>query len=452
MASTENQGQGNDHGGSSSGNNQGHGGAGGHNPHDPDHDHDNDGGHGHSDHDHDAPCYCRGTLIQTECGEVRVEDLAIGDMVVTISGEAKPIKWIGRRSYAGQFITGNRAVLPILVRAGALAPDIPARDLWVSPRHALFLDGVLVPAEHLVNGQTILQAEAVDQVEYFHLEFEAHEVILAESTPAESYVECDNRQGFHNAHEFAALYPDHARASFAYHLPLLEPGTTELATIRARLFERAAALGYETTSDPGLHLVADGTIVVAQSVADGRHTFRIDAAADQIWLASRCGVPAELQLLSSDRRCLGVCVEQLVLRNDHLRIAISHSHPSLCEGFHEDEDVRCWTTGMARIPQCFVGAFGGGFTIEVHCLPPLPRYLLQSQIASIPEHFARSTVPQRSPHASRASSRAMGGPGGPILTAGQFAADDGSALGQRFELGESDVARDVLHAAVGGRD
>jgi hypothetical protein len=107
-------------------------------------------------------------------------------MVVTISGEAKPIKWIGRRSYAAQLITGNRAVLPIVVRAGALAPDIPVRDLWVSPRHALLLDGVFVPAELLVNAQTILQAEAVDQIDYFHLEFEAHEVILAEGTPAEA--------------------------------------------------------------------------------------------------------------------------------------------------------------------------------------------------------------------------------------------------------------------------
>ena len=391
MASPKNQGQANDHSGSSPGNNQGHG----RGDHDPDHDHDNDNGHGNSDHDHDAPCYCRGTLVLTERGEVRVEDLAIGDMVVTISGEAKPIKWIGRRSYAGEFIAGNRAVLPIMVRAGALAPDIPTRDLWVSPRHAFFLDGVLVPAEHLLNSQTILQAEAVDQVEYFHLEFEAQEVILAEGTPAESYVECDNRQGFHNAHEFATLYPDDKRAPFGYRLPLLEPGMAELAAIRDKLFDRAAALGYVTTSDPGLHLVADGTIVAAQSVADGCHIFRLDAAANEVWLASRCGVPAELQPLSSDRRCLGVCVEQLVLRDDHLRIAISHSHPSLCEGFYEDEEgARRWTTGMGRIPQCFLGVFAGSLTIEVHSLPSLPRYLLQPQIAAIPKDFARSLVSQ----------------------------------------------------------
>jgi hypothetical protein len=359
---------------------------------------DRDRREGHDDHDHhEPPCFCRGTSILTERGEVRVEDLAIGDTVVTVSGEAKPIKWIGRRSYAGRFIAGNREVWPIVVRADALAPEIPLRDLWLSPGHALLLDGVLVPAEHLVNGLTILQAGAIDKVEYFHLEFEAHEVILAEAAPAESYVECDNRQGFHNAHEFAALYPDDARASFGYCLPRLEAGMAELAAIRDRLFERAAALGHPTTADPDLHLVVDGTIVAAQSVADGRHTFRVDAAADEVWLASRCGVPAELMLLSSDRRCLGVCLQQLVLRDDHLRVEISHSHPSLCEGFHEDEQsVQRWTTGMGWVPERFLRAFVGGFIIEVHCLPPMPRYPLHPQIVAIPEQFAGSIAsPER---------------------------------------------------------
>jgi hypothetical protein len=398
MASTTNQERGEDRDESRSGDDWGRHG------HDNDHDHDHGHHHDHHhDHHQDPPCYCRGTLILTERGAVAVEDLAIGDTVVTVSGEVKPIKWIGRRSYAGRFIAGNRAVLPIVVRAGALAPELPVRDLWLSPGHALLLDGVLVPAEHLVNGLTILQSGPVDEVEYFHLEFEGHEVILAEGAPAESYVECDNRRGFHNAHEFAALYPDDARASFGYCLPRLKEGMAELAAIRARLFERAAMLGHPTTADPDLHLVVDGTIVMPQSIEDGRHTFRLDAAAGEVWLASRCGVPAELDSLSSDRRCLGVCVQQLILRDDHLRVEVSHSHPSLCEGFHDDEEyTRRWTTGMGRLPEPFLRAFAGGFIIEVHCLPPMPCYA-HPQIVATPERFARSTAsPER---AARSHSR-----------------------------------------------
>src|SRR5208282_307990 len=91
-------------------------------------------------------CFCRGTLIWSERGEVAVEDLAIGDRLITLLGAARRVKWIGRRAYDGRFVAANRKVLPIWVEAGALARGVPARDLFLSPEHSLYLDGALVPA------------------------------------------------------------------------------------------------------------------------------------------------------------------------------------------------------------------------------------------------------------------------------------------------------------------
>ncbi|MGU3341645.1 Hint domain-containing protein [Methylobacterium mesophilicum] len=154
------------------------------------------------------PCYCTGTQILTDRGEVAVEALAIGDVVVTALGAHRPIRWIGNRSYIGRFANTNPAVLPVCVKAGALADGVPNRDLWVSPDHALYLDGVLIPAEHLVNGATIVKAERVESLTYWHIELDGHDVLLAEGAPAESFVDDHGRAIFHNAASYRALYPN----------------------------------------------------------------------------------------------------------------------------------------------------------------------------------------------------------------------------------------------------
>jgi hypothetical protein len=185
-----------------------------------------------------TPCYCQGTLILTDHGEIPVEDLRIGDRLVTATGLARPIRWIGRRSYDGRFVAGRRDVLPVLIRQGALADGIPRRDLSVSPLHAMFLDGALIPAGLLVNGVSIVQPETVDQVRYFHLELESHDIILAEGAASETFVDDQSRGMFHNAAEYRALYPDAPVLPARYCAPRVEDGEA-LGAARRRIIARA---------------------------------------------------------------------------------------------------------------------------------------------------------------------------------------------------------------------
>jgi hypothetical protein len=180
----------------------------------------------------------RGTLILTVAGEVPVEELAIGDRVVALSGRARPIRWIGQRSYSGRFTLGQRHILPVRIAAGALAKGVPARDLWVSPNHALYLEGVLIEARDLVNGVSILQAKETSKIEYFHIELDAHDVIVAEGAYAESYADDDSRSLFHNAHEYRALYPDERSGPARYCAPRRDQGY-EVERARAAIAGRA---------------------------------------------------------------------------------------------------------------------------------------------------------------------------------------------------------------------
>jgi Hint domain-containing protein len=313
-----------------------------------------------------AACYRRGTLIETPDGEVPIEELAIGDEVVTFAGEPRRVRWIGRRAYDGRFIAGNRAVLPIRIMSGALADGVPARDLYLSPEHSLYIDGVLVQAAHLVNGATIVQVDAVEEVEYFHIELDTHDVIFADGAPAETYVDCDNRFMFQNAGEFAGLYSDNKRPVWDFCAPRLERGSPELTATRAALLERAEGLGYTLDSDPDLHLIADGEIVPAQRVLGAVHRFDIPAGSTAVWLASRSVVPAETDAASRDIRRLGVAVERLVLCDGDLSIEAWHGHPGLYEGFHDDEATHRWTNGLGRLPEALLRLFDGAFALELH--------------------------------------------------------------------------------------
>ena len=197
-----------------------------------------------------SPCYLAGTRIRTNRGEILIEHLAIGDKVVTLDGSAKPVKWIGRRTYTAADAAGNNDLTPILIKQGSIGGNVPSRDLYVSPMHALFFDDVLVPAEYLVNGESVVRCLEIDPVRYFHIELDQHDIIFAEGAPAETFVDCDTRSLFDNETEYAELYPDGQPQRWLFCAPRIESGPV-LDQIRRVIDARAGLTPAGADAAPG---------------------------------------------------------------------------------------------------------------------------------------------------------------------------------------------------------
>jgi hypothetical protein len=135
-------------------------------------------------------CFLKGTKIQTSGGERRIEDLSVGDLLPTMFGGLRPVQWIGRYSLKKSDPSKPwvKDALPVRIARSALAPNVPSADLYVTASHSLLIEGVLAPAETLINGATITRYEAreYDELEYFHIKLEGHDVIYAEGAPAET--------------------------------------------------------------------------------------------------------------------------------------------------------------------------------------------------------------------------------------------------------------------------
>jgi hypothetical protein len=154
-------------------------------------------------------CFLRGTKILTTEGATRIENISIGDCVETVNGDCLPVKWVGIQHFR-KAVGSNwqKDILPVRISRFALDGQTPYRDLYISAGHALFIDGVLIPAGYLINGHNVIQAvpEGTESIEYFHIELETHEVIFAEGAPTETFLVKDDREIFDNFGEYERLY------------------------------------------------------------------------------------------------------------------------------------------------------------------------------------------------------------------------------------------------------
>jgi hypothetical protein len=321
-------------------------------------------------------CYLPGTLILTTRGEVAVEDLKIGDLLPTLSGENVPIKWVGIQQFIGQFATQDAS--PVRFHVGALGGGLPKRDLYVSAGHSMKIGDHLVDARLLVNGVTITQCQRFERLDYYHIDLGEHHCILAEGAWSESYLECNaNRESFVNADEF---YDTHR-----YHLTnsLVEKCLPHVADYQhprhPSLFKTLLAHipADRITTDPDLHLLADGKRLDAYEFVPQAFMFRVPAGTQVLRLMSRTSRPCELGLPADDRQ-LGFCIQSLSSQSEDgtVKITIEPHHAQLLEGFHRAEGAQHrWTRGDASLPNMLLGSGAEDMTLTIKGRA-LPRYHL----------------------------------------------------------------------------
>jgi hypothetical protein len=316
-----------------------------------------------------APCFARGTFLLTPTGYAPVETLRPGDRLVTRSGDVRLVRWVGWRAVDVAAHRRPESVHPIRILPHSFATGVPARTLRLSPDHALFLQGVLVPAKLLVNGATILRERRCQAVTYYHVELDRHDILIAENLPAESYLDTGNRHMFENAAGAPRKNPVFGRGRQwdrnAYAELCL--GGAILRRARREIADRAWALGYrkKTLTDVSLWVAGRKYLPIAGTAE--RPVFRISSMGHTM-ASIRSGrfVPAEMddgEGQDDDGRVLGIAINRIRLGLVPVAprdVAISGFYP------RAPGDSADWTDGNGVIA---LPSNVGGLSLGIAALP-----------------------------------------------------------------------------------
>jgi len=299
-------------------------------------------------------CSLEGTHILTARGEVRIEELEIGETVAClVDGEVvyRPIIWLGRRFNRFEpWQPADLAGYPVRIEANAFEAGVPSRDLLVTPEHCFAFEGRMLPIRMLVNGVTIRYDMSIQSYEYYHIELAEHSIILAENTPVESYIDTGNRHTFDASNNVIAL---RSASDPCYALPLC----VEQAFAQA-LYERfaQAVTSPETrslTREPDLRLV-DGTGREIRPLRreGSKHMFQISPGTAGVHIVSRASRSCDsIGPYVDDRRRLGVLIGTIDgFSCEGQFVVTTHLRDEPLSGWHPGESSSRWTNGYGWLP------------------------------------------------------------------------------------------------------
>jgi Hint domain len=168
-------------------------------------------------------CLLKGTKISTPSGDRPVQDLQIGDEVHTLAG-LRAIKWVGYNKFTKEEAKAwLDSVMPIRVARFAIDDHSPHSDLYLSPLHCIFFNEALIPVKYLSNGTSVAQSAPPDMsaIEYYHIEFDRHEVLYAEGALVESFFDGESeREYFSNFIEYERLYATERQSKMTPFAPI----------------------------------------------------------------------------------------------------------------------------------------------------------------------------------------------------------------------------------------
>mgnify|MGYP001195369858 FL=1 len=309
-------------------------------------------------------CFLAGSLIKTASGLVAVEDLTVGDEIITYVDGIETVRcvaWVGQaHCTVRQDLPLDQAGYPVRILKDAIADGVPFKDMLITAEHSLFFDGKFVPVRMLVNGRSIFYDTSITSYDYYHIETEDHSVIMADGMLTESYLDTGNRRLFRQNRRIVSiprnrnLSWNEAVAPLAVSRDVVEPLFRQ---IEARADDKSYPVQTEArplTCERGLQLITDTGATIYPARTHGEHTtFMIPVGVQSVRIISNSSRPSDvIGPFVDDRRNLGILVGEIkMFESRATRTLTSHLRDEELVGWNNVEDgTMRWTTGDAVLP------------------------------------------------------------------------------------------------------
>ncbi|CAI3944197.1 Ca2+-binding protein [Commensalibacter communis] len=312
-------------------------------------------------------CFLTDTMIKMAKGVCAVEDIQVGDTVLSYDPKSKAkvkkkVIWVGKQTArVNARLPDDQAGYPVRILKNAFKKNVPNKDLLITAEHCLFIDGYFVPARMLVNGRSIFYDYSMMSYEYYHIETEDHSVIWADGMLTESYLNTGNRHAFNRDQKVVVFDPQVKSWDKDAAAPLMV-GRSFVEPVFNNLVKRADkqkiliqnSNNVVLSNDHGLYLLTEDGEQIRQNRAENNVLiFKLPANTKNVYLVSRKSRPCDvIGPFVDDRRFLGVLVGHVTVSNEFgADLVTRYLQQDELQGWSVVEQSPCrWTTGCAFLP------------------------------------------------------------------------------------------------------